>query len=169
MTDKITQAEALRLFAYDPETGIVTRRVKTGQNTKVGDALLTKKSDGYLWVQIKGKRYTVHRIIWLMVFGHWPNVIDHINGKRYDNRLVNLRDVTSAENSKNMKIGRNNTSGSVGVSWHKHARKWRARIGNGKQTDLGYFNSKTEAITARRRAEYELGFHPNHGRTAGEL
>lgn len=36
-----------------------------------------------------------------MVYGEEPEIIDHINGDRADNRLVNLRSVTAAQNTLN--------------------------------------------------------------------
>ncbi len=93
--------------------------------------------------------------------------IDHINGDRTDNRICNLRDVTSAGNSCNRRRQDRNTSGVTGVAWDKRASRWQARIGlNGKQKYLGYFDSLDEAVAARKAAELELGFHPNHGRAA---
>ena len=38
-----------------------------------------------------------------------------INGNKVDNRVSNLRDVVSKENSKNRKLPRNNTSGAMGL------------------------------------------------------
>ncbi len=44
----------------------------------------------------------------------------------------------------------NNTSGYIGVTWHKLSRKWRARIMvHGSLVDLGYHNTEDEACVAR--------------------
>jgi len=64
----------------------------------------------------------------------------------------------------------NNTSGVTGVYWNKRDRKWQAMIKvNNKQIHLGYFEGKTEAITARKIAEIKYGFHPNHGKQPAGL
>ena len=124
------------------------------------------KARGYRLVHLGDKYYKAHRLIWLLVYGEWPdNQIDHIDGDGANNRLDNLRQATNAENARNAKRNRKNTSGTTGVDWYKKAAKWRARVRfDGEEIVLGYFADKAEAIQARRDAEWQLGFHPNHGR-----
>jgi len=107
-----------------------------------------------------------HRVAWAIHYGEWPSgQIDHINGERTDNRIENLREVTSQENARNRRRTERNTSGIVGVSWSKRKRKWFARIGvNGEDVFLGHFDCKQDAAYARKAAERKYGFHPNHGR-----
>ncbi len=91
--------------------------------------------------------------------------IDHINGDRGDNRISNLRVVTSTENNRNKAINKNNTSGVTGVTWSKSRRKWIAQIHIGKiGKALGGFDRVEDAIAARKNAETRYGFHENHGR-----
>jgi hypothetical protein len=54
--------------------------------------------------------------------------IDHINGDKLDNRRVNLRVCTNAENQHNLKLRSTNSSGFKGVHWDKTAHKWVTRI-----------------------------------------
>ena len=83
-------------------------------------------------------------------------VVDHINRNQLDNRRENLRICTQHENSFNQSIRCNNTSGVLGVSWDKARNKWSAYIQiNGKKKSLGRYNTKEEAIEARRLAEIE--------------
>lgn len=50
--------------------------------------------------------------------GDWPkDQLDHINGVRDDNRIENLREVTSQQNNFNRKPNSNSTSNYKGVSW----------------------------------------------------
>lgn len=113
----------------------------------------------------RGRAVLAHRIAWMYTYGEWPNVTDHINGIRDDNRLINLRSVTQAENARNQARSKTNKSGVTGVRWF--CSKWYARISfNGKEEHLGLFDNKEEAIAARKAAEARLGFHPNHGRAA---
>lgn len=48
--------------------------------------------NGYLRMQIDGKFYSVHRLVYETFFGEIPEgmVIDHINGIRDDNRKFTL-------------------------------------------------------------------------------
>jgi hypothetical protein len=81
-------------------------------------------------------------------------VIDHINRNKLDNRKVNLRVCTRAENLHNSEIRKDNTSGHKNISWDKQRGKWLVHIKiNGKVRHFGRFNSIEEAITARGNAE----------------
>lgn len=98
--------------------------------------------------------------------GEWPKAdIDHINGDITDNRLCNLRAVSHEANTQNQKLRRTNTSGVMGVSFHKPYRKWVAAVKcNGKVNFLGCFHRKEDAIAAREAGLIRFGFHPNHGK-----
>ena len=103
-----------------------------------------------------------------MYHGQWPaGQIDHIDGCRKNNRISNLRDVRHQDNGKNTKLPSTNTSGRIGVSWHKAAKKWGVSIkADDRPIHLGLFVSFEEACAARKAAEEKYGFHPNHGRSA---
>lgn len=82
---------------------------------------------------------------------------DHINRNTIDNRKINLRICTPAENVRNSKKSKNNTSGFTGASWSKDKKKWVARIVfNYKQIIIGYFKNKREAAKAYDRKAIEL-------------
>jgi len=93
--------------------------------------------DGYRCGKIDRTFYFAHRVIWKMVHGYDPDVIDHINRDRADNRPENLRSCTHAENSRNcrMKVGKSSIY--RGVSWDAREAKWRAQISNGKRSKIG--------------------------------
>jgi len=89
-----------------------------------------------------------------MMTGSWPKEqVDHINGKRSDNRFANLREANNAENHQNLKkalkrkTGR--TSRFLGVSYDKSRGRWMAVIGTGgKARNLGRFDTEEEAHAA---------------------
>ena len=83
-------------------------------------------------------------------------VVDHVNHDPLDNRKENLRVCTHQENIMNSSLSKNNTSGITGVAWDKQHNKWRSQIKiNRKSITLGLFNTKEEAIEARKQAELE--------------
>lgn len=91
---------------------------------------------------------------------HWKHErqIDHINICGCDNRKENLRLVTSSEQRINRGQRSDNTSGVVGVSWHKARNKWEAYITiNKKRIHLGIFPDKDfdEAVKVRLKAEFK--------------
>jgi hypothetical protein len=71
-------------------------------------------------VQLNGKNYLVHRVIWWLFNKNFKEkyVIDHINGDPLCNFIINLREVTHQTNSVNSKKSTKNTSGWVGVDFH---------------------------------------------------
>lgn len=136
------------LFRYDAETGNLIRKVKTARCTKIGEVAGSTNKLGYRIIKIDGRDYKAHRIIWKMHFGdiHEDKFIDHVNGDPSDNRLRNLRLAFNGENQRNRAAPSNNTSGFKGVSFHRTANKFIARIRhNGKLMHLGYFATPESA------------------------
>lgn len=79
---------------------------------------------------------------------------DHINRKPNDNRKCNLRTCTQQDNTKNRSVGKNNTSGVIGVCYNKNTQAWYSYLNyNKKRIGLGYYKDKTMAIIARLMAE----------------
>jgi hypothetical protein len=78
-------------------------------------------------------------------------VVDHINHNGLDNRKVNLRPATQAQNNYNRLIIKRKgaTSKYRGVAWKKENQKWIAQIHfNGEYIFLGYFKDETQAAKA---------------------
>jgi hypothetical protein len=96
----LTQERIRDLFDYDSETGHLIRKYTMGgQKPGIADSM---RNDGYYRVSIFGKRYLSHRIVWLWNKGYFPKKeIDHINHDRADNRIENLREVSTKENAQN--------------------------------------------------------------------
>ena len=152
----LTQEKLKELLHYCPDTGVFTWLMKPCSNVRAGSVAGTvNKINGYATIKVNRKIYLAHRLAWLYIHGTFPpNDIDHINRVKSDNRLCNLRMATHAENMQNTSMYRNNTSGHVGVSWHKATQKWIACITlSKKQIHIGIFHSLEEAIAARKAAE----------------
>ncbi len=142
-------------FHYNPDNGELSWKKAAGRKIKPGRVVSNKTSNGYIQVQLKGRMYTGHRIAWALFYGKDPGdyQVDHINGVRHDNRIVNLRLVTRSQNAANRKLHKNNTSGIKGVSWCKYRKKWVAQIVTGGKTYKRRFDSKAGAIAERYIAE----------------
>lgn len=157
--------ERLReIFHYTPETGVFTWRNNSirgrGREIKAGDVAGRKTATGYIQLSIMGVQHYANRLAWLYVYGEHPILhVDHINGIRDDNRIVNLRQATVAENLQNLAIRKSNSSGFAGVSWKTREGKWRAQIrSKNKRIHLGFFKTKEEASLAYLAAKKELHY-----------
>lgn len=178
-----TQDELRNILRYNPETGsLFWRRRPVSMFEGVTEsaeftskkwngrfagriALNHKSKGGYKSGSCFGKQYQAHRIIWKLMTGDEPETIDHINGNPSDNRWKNLRGASRVENQKNMAMRKDNSSGVVGVSWQPAKKRWFAYLNSaGKRVNIGRFKSFQDAVAARKAAEIQYGFHPNHGR-----
>jgi len=161
----ITQERLKEFLSYCPDTGVFAWRRSRG-TAKAGSIAGCVNKRGYRIIRIDMHSYKAHRLVFLYMTGSFPaRHTDHINGVTFDNRWLNLRDVTSQENSRNQKRRSNNTSGLAGVKRDKPTNKWRVFINfDLKQQYLGYYDDFFEACCARKSAETKHDFHPNHGR-----
>lgn len=157
------RSEFLRLFRYEPETGLMFWRDRPRRTSiPAGSEAGSVNQYGYRQVKVWGKFYLTHRVIFLMQKGSLPEQVDHIDHNRLNNKIENLRAATNQDNQRNQSIGKKNTSGVIGVSWSKSNQRWVAQI-NGKY--LGSFVHKAKAIAVRRKAAVYHGYHENHGAT----
>ncbi len=150
----LTQARLKEVLHYDPKTGLFTRRVKTSNSIAVGMPAGHLHSSGYRIISVGGELRRAHRLAWLWMTGSWPSgQIDHINGRRHDNRFCNLREVTAQLNTQNLKSAQvNNKTGLLGVT--AHGPSWRATITvGGKQRTLGSFPTANLAHVAYLKAK----------------
>lgn len=148
--------ELKQVLSYDQNTGEFTWTDKASYKCFVG-----KKAgsivNGYIAIRYKRKAYKAHRLAWAFVHGYYPQqVIDHINGNKSDNRIINLRDVSRHENQQNIKTAlATNKSGYLGVSPADN--KWKATIRvSGQYKYLGVFDTPELAHAAYLDAKREF-------------
>lgn len=138
---------------------IVKRPGQKG-DMKVKGKSLSKFTDnnGYLRVSIKGRFYSLHRLIALNFIPQTEGrlIVNHKDGNKQNNSLENLEWCNYYENN-NHTINKNNTlSGLTGVTLQRSTNKWKAQIHfNKKNKSLGYYNTKEEAYNARRNFELQ--------------
>ena len=165
-TPRITQERLKELLDYDPLTGVFTWHIRPNRRIFEGDVAGRINKSGYISIRLDNKEYTGHRLAWLWCYGKFPDhEIDHINQKRDDNRLENLREVTKSENSRNRGFIGNNT-GIQGIWYNRRTGKYHSRIKlNGKAVFQKVYSEEQLdiAIQERREKLLELGFHINHG------
>ena len=138
---------------YDPETGVFTHK----KNNRHGCAgkVAGCAFHGYVLIGICGKHYLAHRLAWFYVHGAWPqNLIDHKNGNKADNRLINLREATHSQNLCN---ARGRHSSRKGVYWDRARSKWKVTVGiNNSTKNIGRYDRFCTAVKARAEAEKKI-------------
>lgn len=101
---------------------------------------------------VSSSKYRLHRF--LMDCYDDNLFVDHINHNTLDNRKCNLRICTPEENSKNLKLSKNNKTGVTGVYYISDKNVWRSGITvNNKYIHLGDFKDGKDAIKERLKAE----------------
>lgn len=171
----ITPEYLRQRIAYDPATGDLTflprplydfpceRIWKSWNSWRAGKPAFASKVDhGYYAGRMGGVNLYAHRVAWMIVHGCEPEVIDHLDGNGFNNRLSNLRNCTHAENLTNAKRNKRNQSGATGVHFHDGA--WIAKLGRQR---LGRFSTKEEAMAARHNATAGAGLITDRNATLG--
>ena len=153
---KPTVARLLELFNYNSETGDLIRRLTTNSRSPAGTTVGCGGCS-YQQVQVDGWHGRIHRVVWAMHYGKWPEFeIDHINGVKSDNRIANLRDVQKDTNQQNQtRAHKRSSTGVLGVSAHRKG--FTAFIGyEGKNLYLGSFKNIPDAQQAYESAKRRL-------------
>lgn len=149
--------EIVKLLDYEPETGRLFWRI----SPKRKPFLLGKNAGsldlrGYLRIVIGGKFVYGHHVAFFLYHGRWPEMIDHINEVKSDNRIANLRECTSSSNKMNVTKRWASTSTYRGVHRDQRRGKWVAKIKTaGKTKYLGAFDDEEAAFAAYRAAAIE--------------
>lgn len=156
-----------QIIDYNPDTGEAfwlkrtaneynnNRQCLVFNSQYVGKRADCLAKNGYRRITINNIRYWFHRVVWALVTGSDPleKQIDHINRDRSDNRVINLRLATHANNNANTIARNNNKSATKGVCFHKPSRKYMAYITvNYRRYHLGLYDTVDEAAKAYAKA-----------------
>lgn len=130
-------------YGYDPNGRIIISKLN---------------GNGYLRILLHSgglrKIYSVHQLVAIAFLNHIPDrthkiVVNHIDGNRTNNYLINLELVSQRCNITDGWTRRERTSKYVGVSLVKNRNIWRSTICvNNKKLHLGYYKSEIEASSA---------------------
>ena len=159
-------------YGKDVKRMIITSK-KFGKREVLIDAEDWNRVKEHKWFlhQPKDKIYVAtgaeHRYLHRLIMNTPSGMVtDHINGNTLDNRKVNLRVCTVAQNARNRNKNKNNVSGYIGVSFRPKAKgrnRWEARCGvkgpedkRSKNHYLGLYETAEEAARARDRFLREL-------------
>ena len=157
----LTREFVSEILEYDPETGHFWWKDRSGKRSGLADSMC---QHGYMRVKINGKTYKQHRLAWFLIHNEWPEMIDHINRIKTDNRMENLRAANNHENQMNRDVPcAHNQSGFLGVNFNGQAGRYAARIQvGGKRIHIGYFDSPEMASAAYNAKKAELSqFSPS--------
>lgn len=145
-------------LVYDSEQGKIYSLHSRG-NIKAGKELGTSNGEGYKTLNLLGQTFFLHRVAFAMHNGFWPEMVDHINGDREDNRAINLR-------ASNKYLNARNASAKNGARFRgacKRSFGWEVSImSEGKQIYIGRFRDEVEAAYAYDLAS--LKYHGEYGR-----
>ncbi len=161
LKDELKPCDLHALFDYDADTGVLRWKLSIGNRIKVGMKCGSVDGKGSLRLQIYGRTYGAHQIVFAIYNGRWPSAqIDHIDRNKLNNQIENLREATNAENSRNRTNAR--TLKYRGVSLHKGDGLYHARIMvDGHALFLGRFHDSMIAAH-----EYNKAAIIHHGEFA---
>jgi hypothetical protein len=175
----ITPEIVAQSLEYNPNTGLfiwrtrprhhfVDSRTMNSWNARYSntEAGKRRKKDGRLTIFIMGIPFLANRLAYVIMMGVWPTYeVDHYNNDPTDDRWDNLRHATHAQNGRNQKRPKNNTTGYKGVVKRKYNGRYQASIGVGnKRIILGTFDTAEQAHEAYCKAAAEL--HGEFARTS---
>ena len=150
---ELPPVEKLReVLDYNPETGDITYKVSRG-SVKAGKVAGYLDAEGYLKIRFDKKTYQAHRIAYTLHHGtpvKPTEIIDHRDGNKSNNRIVNLRIATASTNCYNrVETATRSNTGVRGVYWLEGKGYFTAWCSS---TYLGKFLTLEEAIDARQTA-----------------
>jgi hypothetical protein len=147
-TDSKDILNACKYIDYNSETGDIKHLLRANSNGSID-------KDGYLIIKIKGRQYKAHRLAYAKYYNNPPmGVIDHINGIKTDNRILNLRDTSQKENCKNIKRSPNKDTKVIGVRLNKDIKKKKYEVKIMYKTYR--FETIEQAVEFRKTNNYQI-------------
>jgi hypothetical protein len=142
------------LLDYNPESGELRWKVdrKSCPAGSLAGHLIRNRR--VVWIKETNDDWMCHRIIWALYHREdpYPLEIDHINRNPLDNRIVNLRKVTTKENAYNRNRVNHPDSKCRGVTPHR--KKWKVTYGTEYH---GLYDTYEEAVEVRKALEMADG------------
>ena len=159
----ITQKRLKEVLDYNHVTG--TFYWISGNQGRVAGAVAgSRESGGYIQIGLDYKKYRAHRLVWLYIYGCFPNGgLDHINGICDDNRIENLREATISQNAMNAKMRTKNKSGYKGVILVKGNYHAQIKVGERVIRSRFFRKAKDAHTEYARLSEKYFGEFANHG------
>lgn len=136
--------------SYDRASGSLVWR-RTRGSMVAGAPVGTINADGYWRFQFRRKSLLVHRVVFFLLTGEQPEIVDHRDCNPLNNRAENLRAADPVRSS----INRRRWRGSLpkGVRLNKGSTRFSAAICvDGSRRHLGSFDTPEEAHLAYREA-----------------
>ncbi len=147
----LTQERLKELFSYD--NGNLLYKNK-GLRTKIGDVAGWSNGNGYIRIDVDGKKYYAHRLIWIYHNGQFEDeIIDHIDGDKTNNKIENLRLSDKSSNGLNRHRARSDSNskmiGVISGKTKKGTNTFTARLTiKGEKFHLGNYKTALDAHNA---------------------
>ena len=157
-----SQEELRDLLEYTEDGNLWWNYTGTGRNIDLPAGTINRVT-GYRAIMVKGTLYLAHRVVYYWHTGEWPDVIDHINGDRADNRIENLRSVSQLANLHGVRRDRQRKGeGLPGTRYKGRIKRWVALITvRGEVRYLGCYKTTEAAheayLAAKEQLRQELG------------
>lgn len=148
-------------FAYEPNSGVLLRLF--GQDSgECGVNRCGVLSVEHAFSNGEQRRLYVHRVAFLLMTGNQPEIVDHVDGNRLNNKFSNLREATTSQNNRNRGIKGSHTTISSGlrvgvtVVNRSYGSYFMARIKVGEKTLRRTFKKYSDACA--QRVEWEVSY-----------